>query len=321
MDVATLALPLFGLIALGFAAGRFVRLPEHGLAGLSLFVIYFALPALFFQLISGTPIENLGNWRFIAATTAATFATLVLGFAVGLISSRGKVGEATIQALAAGYANNGYMAPGLTLSAFGPAAAVPTALVFCFDNLMIFILAPIGLAVGAGERTRPGEIAMRVARRVLTHPFILATIAGVVAAAFHFRPPEPVAELLTLLSGAAAPCALFALGVVLAKQPLRRVPVELPILIALKLVAHPALVYLFLSLAGDFDPTWVFTAVLIASLPAATNVFVMAQQYGVWVRRASSAVLLSTLLAVVTVTALLYAIGAGWLPPDLFPAP
>lgn len=320
MDVATLALPLFGLIFLGFAAGKFIPLPEHGLAGLSLFVLYFALPALFFSLISETPIEDLGNWTFIAATTAATFVTLLLGFAVGMVSSRGKAGEATIQALAAGYANNGYMAPGLTLSAFGAAAAVPTALVFCFDNLMIFILAPIGLAIGTGGGATPGAIARRVVVRVVTHPFILATAAGVLAAAVHFRPPEPVAEMLDLLSGAAAPCALFALGIVLAKQPLRRVPVELPVLIALKLAVHPALVYLFLSIAGDFDPTWVFTAVLIASLPAATNVFVIAQQYGVWVNRASSVVLFSTLVAVATVTGLLHAISAGWLPADLFPA-
>lgn len=318
--MAGLALPFFGLIFLGFAAGKWIRLPENGLAGLSLFVLYFALPALFFRLISGTPIEELGNWTFIAATTSATLVILIIGFGVGMVASRGRVAEATIQALAAGYANNGYMAPGLTLAAFGPAAAVPTALVFCFDNILIFILAPTGISIGTHDGASPGAIALRVARRVLSHPFILATIAGVIAAAVHFRPPEPLDHLLVLLSDAAAPCALFALGVVLAMQPMRRVPTELPILIGLKLFGHPALVYLFLSIAGDFDPVWVYTAVLIASLPAATNVFVIAQQYGIWVNRASSAVLLSTLLAVATVTGLLYLIGSGALPPDLFPA-
>jgi predicted permease len=74
-----------------------------------------------------------------------------------------------------------------------------------------------------------------------------------------------------------------------------------------------------LSLVGHFSPTWVFSAVLLASLPTATNVFVIAQQYHVWVERASASVLLTTVLSVATVTTLLYAIKSGMLPPDLFP--
>jgi malonate transporter and related proteins len=60
---------------------------------------------------------------------------------------------------------------------------------------------------------------------------------------------------------------------------------------------------------------------LLASLPTATNVFVIAQQYGIWVERASASVLITTCVSVVTVTVLLYLITTGMLPPDLFPEP
>lgn len=317
--IATLALPFFGLMFLGFGAGKWLRIPDQGLAGLQLFILYFALPALFFSLISNTPIEQLGEWRFILATTSATLILFALGFLVGMIVTRRNVAEATMQGLAASYANNGYMAPGLALAAFGPAAAVPTALVFCFDNLLMFTLAPIGVSIGRHDGAGPGTIALRVIRRVFTHPFIIATILGVIAAALHFGPPGPIDHLLELLSNAAAPCALFTLGIVLAKQPLKRLPVDLPILIVLKLVGHPLLTWVMLSLFGNFEPLWVYTAVLIASLPMATNVFVIAQQYGVWVNRASSAVLISTVVAVFSVTGVLALIGSGALPADLFP--
>ena len=56
-----------------------------------------------------------------------------------------------------------------------------------------------------------------------------------------------------------------------------------------------------------------------AALPTATNVFVIAQQYEVWVQRASASVLITTCLSVVTVTGLLYMIRSGALPADLFP--
>jgi len=87
----------------------------------------------------------------------------------------------------------------------------------------------------------------------------------------------------------------------------------------LKLVIHPALCYLVLSWVGDFPRIWMFSAVLLASLPTATNVFVIAQQYGVWVQRASASVLVTTCASVLTVTGLLYLITSGTLPPDLFP--
>ena len=77
---------------------------------------------------------------------------------------------------------------------------------------------------------------------------------------------------------------------------------------------------LLLSWVGDFDPVWVYASVLLASLPTATNVFVIATQYDVWVARASGMVLLSTFMSIFTVTGLLYFIATGTLPADLFPA-
>ncbi|MEP1291515.1 MAG: AEC family transporter, partial [Nitratireductor sp.] len=132
-------------------------------------------------------------------------------------------------------------------------------------------------------------------------------------------PPAPVARLLEMLARAAAPCALFAMGVSLALRPLKRVPRELAPIAVLKLILHPLVCYVILSAVGDFDPVWVWTAVLLAGLPTATNVFVIAQQYGVWVERASASVLITTILSVATVTGLLYLVKSGLLPPDLFP--
>jgi predicted permease len=79
------------------------------------------------------------------------------------------------------------------------------------------------------------------------------------------------------------------MGVTLALRPLKRVPTELGPIAALKLIVHPALCYVMLSLFGNFDPTWVFAGCCWRRCPTATNVFVIAQQYGVWVQRASAA--------------------------------
>jgi len=316
-----MALPFFGLILLGFIAAKVRKLPIEGLAWINFFIIYIALPALFFNLLSKTPVSELASWGFIFATTLGTYCAFALAFSTGVLATEGDIPQSTIQGLAGAYGNIGYMGPGLAIAALGPEAAVPVAIIFCFDNTLHFAMAPLMMAIGGqGDKTSFGKASFDVFKKIITHPFILATIAGVLAAVVEFRPPEPAQNLLNYLSNAAAPCALFAMGVTVALAPRGRLPTVMAPLIVIKLVIHPILVYLLLSWVGDFDPIWVYSAVLLAALPTATNVFVIAQQYDVWVARASSMVLYSTTISVLSVTGLLYLIATGLLPPDLFPS-
>jgi predicted permease len=261
----------------------------------------------------------LTEWKFIFGAVFSTYVIFALMFVSSVVTSRGEIAESTIKGLAAAYGNIGYMGPGLALLVFGPEAAVPVALIFCFENIMHFAIAPMMMALSGADKHSPLQLAAGVARKIVLHPFILATAAGVAAAYLAIRPPLPLERLLEYLSSAAAPCALFAMGVTLALRPLHRIPNELAPIVLLKLVLHPALCYLALSWIGNFSETWVFSAVLLAALPTATNVFVIAQQYRVWIERASATILLTTCISVGTVTGLLYLIKSDALPPDLFP--
>ncbi len=313
-DVFTLALPFFGLIFLGFLSGKIVKLPESGLAWLNFFVVYISLPALFFRLISQTPLEELTNWSFVMSTTLTTYSAFAIAFAFGLWMTRGKMAEATIQGLVGSYSNIGYMGPGLTIAALGPAATVPTALIFCFDSILLFTLIPVMMALSGTEKLSWQQTILYVLRKVFLHPFIIATIIGVLAAAIQFQPPGWIDKMLTYLSNAAAPCALFAMGVAVALRQVRRVPTEMPVLLIIKLIVHPVLVYLLLSRIDGIPESWIYTAILMACLPPAANVFVVAQQYDTYVERASSAVMIGTLFSVATVTTFLYLITKGLLP-------
>ena len=316
--IIALLLPFFGLILIGYLAARITRQPAEALGWMNTFIIYAALPALFFKLVSRTPIEDLARIDFIATDIAATYLVYAVLFLIAWLR-RNSFGDSTIQAFAGAYGNIGYMGPGLALLAFGEAAAVPVALIVCFENAMHFIVAPAMMAVAGGDKRPPAQVGFEVVRKVALHPFILSTALGFLVAASGLEPPIAFQRLVDYLAQAAAPCALFAMGVTLALRPLKRVPVEIGYLSLVKLVLLPATVYVVLSAAGDFDPVWVYSAVLLAGLPTATNVFVISQQYGVWQERASATVLITTALSVLTLPVLLYLITSGFLPPDLFP--
>jgi malonate transporter len=319
MDVFGLALPFFGLIFLGYISGRIGKLPEDGMAWLNFFILYLALPALFFQLVSRTPIEELANWRFVLSTTVCTFAAFALACVVGLWLRNGNWPEATIAGVVGAYANVGYMGPGLTLAALGPQATVPTALIFVFDCTLFFTLVPFLMAAAGVQKESTFATILFVLRRVFTHPFIIATILGVIAAWAHWTPPLPLDRMLDFLKNAAAPCALFTLGITVALRPFTGVPREVSALILIKLILHPLLIWLVLAFLGGFDPVWVYTAVLMASLPPALNTFIMARQYNVYLEQSSNGILIGTIASVLTVTALLYLIERKLLPLTFFP--
>lgn len=320
LHILALILPLFGLIVIGFVAARITRQPVEALGWLNTFIVYIALPALFIKLLSRTPVEQLANFDFIATDLVATYSIFLLTFVLGIIGTRGNIGEAAMQGLAGSYGNIGYMGPAIAILALGERAAVPVALIICFENTMHFIMAPALMAMHGKQRLSVAKLVLDVVRKILFHPFIIATIVGVGLAFINVELPEAVTRLIDYLAQAAAPCALFAMGVTLALRPMKRVPLALGYIVPIKLVVHPVLMYLLLSWMGDFDPVWAYTAVLLASLPTATNAFVIAQQYGVWVERSSATVMVTTGLSVVTVTAWLYVVTTGILPPDLWPS-
>ncbi len=318
IDVLNLALPFFGLIFIGFACGKLKQIPDTALAWMNFFIVYVALPALFYRIIAQTPLEQLAKVDYVFATTLSTFWAFAVSFAIGMAIRRGDIAESTIAGLAGGYGNIGYMGPGLALATLGPQAAVPVALIFCFDTLLLFTLVPFLMALAKPQQVSISATALEVVKRIVLHPLVIATGLGVLSAALRFQPPVALERLLQFLQNAAAPCALFTLGVTVALRPLKKMPWEVPFLTVVKLVVHPLLIFLLLSLFGPFDQLWVGTALLMTALPPALNVFVFARQYDAWVEQASSAVLVGTLVSVLTLTSVMWMVKTGTLPPLLF---
>lgn len=313
-DILNLALPYFGLIFIGYACGHWKRLPEAGLAWMNFFLLYVSLPALFFRIMSKTPFEQLNNLPFVIATTLGTASAFFLAAGIGRWLGGLTLRETAMAGLAGGYGNIGYMGPGLALAVLGPSAAVPTALIFCFDSIFLFSILPLAMALTSGRGERLGPTILRVAREIVLHPLIVAAYCGAIAAAFRIQLPAAIDNTLQFLQNAAAPVALFVLGVTVALRPFGRVPWEVPGLIGIKLVLHPLIVFGLMMAFGPFTPEWAATAVLMASLPPALNVFVIARQYDTWIEPASVTVLLGTFVSVVTLTSVMWLIKTGQIP-------
>ena len=119
LDVIGLVVPFFALILTGFVLGKRGSHELSALGWMNTFVVYVALPALFFKLMSKTPVEQFGEWHFVLGATGSTFLLFAATLAGVRLLTRATMPEAMIQGFASAYGNIGYMGPGLALVAFG----------------------------------------------------------------------------------------------------------------------------------------------------------------------------------------------------------
>ena len=313
-EILDLALPFFGLVAIGVVAARIWAVSDQGLAWLNIFLIWFALPALIFQVVAAAPFEKLIDWPYVAATTSATATAFMIVFLISwrLLGTGFKI--AVLQGTAGSYGNVGYMGLPLAVAFFGPEAAVPAALVFCFDCTLQFTLTAFLATLGheRDEDAHWGEIALSIVKQVLGHPFIVATILGGIASAFHFKAPGALGTILTMLMNSAGPVALFALGVTVGAREFGGIGREMPLVAGMKTVIQPALAFAALSLiVPGLDPLWRDVALMMAALPTASNAFILASQYKAYIEGSSTAVLITTIISAVTIPILIYVIQSG----------
>lgn len=316
IQIVNLAMPFFGLILLGLLAARLWRKGEDGLAWINIFLVWFALPALIFKVIAEAPFEKLASWPFILSTSGVT----AIAFLAMLIAARVFLGSAprtaALQATAASYGNVGYMGLPLAVAFFGAAAAVPAALVFCFDCTVEFVLTALfaTLAHETNEDAHWGEVTLRLVREVIGHPFIIATILGAVASGLRFTPPGAIATMLDMLMRSAGPCALFALGVTVGQRRMTGAGRDLALTAIIKTILQPtAAAAVLIVLLPGLDPLWRHVGIMMAALPTASNAFILASQYRANVQGASAAVIVTTVISAITIPLLVYAMGVGLL--------
>lgn len=299
------ALPFFALIFCGYGAGRFGLLNPSAIAGVNSFVFYFALPAFIFNLLATSPIADVFNVPFMAAYLSVGLVVFAVAATLGRLLFRVKFGEAALQGSSAVLGNTGYMGLPLVAAAFGHKAAIPLLLGLTLEAT---ILIPLTIAVVEASQGGGGQwlkVAGSVSRSLARNPLIIAIFSGVLISAFTLDLPTPIAKFSDLLGAAAGPCALFALGATLVGRPLSAGLAETSYMSALKLFVHPAAMWLTMTQIFTIDPLWATVAILGASLPVAANVFIVARQYDTYLERVSSAILLSTVVSMVTVSALL----------------
>ncbi len=308
--ILSVTLPFFALILFGYVAAWRRWVPPESIPAFNGFLLFFAVPAMLFRFAASTPFREITNGAYFAAWSICGMAMVVIVTWVARRLLHQSLRDAAFYGLAGAVANAGFMGVPMLVALLGERAAAPVIMAIVAD---LVVTSSVGLLLvemgGATGRGRKADV-LDAAARIFLNPLLLAMLLGGAFSGFGWTLPLPLAEIVKLLANAAGPCALFAIGLSLVRPdaPLKSPIVALPV--AAKLLLHPLIVWLAMHAFGIDDFT-TLVAVLVAALPSAGWVFIFAVRYEADAGRISATILLSTALAFLTFSALVWLLGAG----------
>lgn len=304
LSIFLVTFPFFALVLAGYVAARRRLLPLDAIPGLNGFVLYFALPSMLYRFGANTPIAQLLDGGLVVVYLLC--AVLVVAFTIAA-TRRGRIGwnDASFGALVAAFPNTGFMGVPLLVALFGVQAAGPAIVAVMIDTLATSSLCIALSRLDSADEHGVARAARLALKGVLVNPLAWSIALGTLASAFSFALPKPLMDTVGLLADAASPVALFTIGAVLARSQMNsttRTPLAnyVPVVL-IKLVLHPLLLGLLglgaISLGLPLERFTLTVLVLLAALPSASNVAMLAERFGADNGRIARIILWSTVLA------------------------
>ncbi|WP_299618643.1 AEC family transporter [uncultured Tateyamaria sp.] len=295
-------LPFFALIGLGYWAGRTRFFTEEATAYLTKFVFYFALSAMIFRFAANLELAEVWDTQLVLAYLSGTIVVYCIATAVGALRGL-RIETTAVEAQCAVIGNAGFLGLPMLALLFGPAAIGPVMLVLATDLIVFSSLIVILITIG-----RDGRMSLSIIKTILSglvrNPMIVAMTLGLAWSGLKLPIPTPMNDFLSILGGAATPGALFAIGASLASKSAERMEIA-GWLSFCKLVLHPAFVAVSAIYIFNVESFGAAMIIACAAMPVAGNIYMLAQHYGVAPQRVSAAILVSTTLSIVTLTAVI----------------
>ncbi len=260
---------------------------QEGLTGLTARIF---IPTFLFGGAFKNGIPGAISWQFLAAF----FIPLLLLFLAGAYGFKRSAASAP-RALAATYSNTVFVGIPVLAQAFGPDSLQYAFPVIAFHGLIAFTLYYLTAPHASGG----AQLGYSLVNAV-KNPIVVSLLLGLACNAAQLALPTPLSAILALLSHAALPCALLALGASLAALRIRSWP-ETAATVAAKLFVLPACVLGMALVVFRLPPAAASVLVVIAACPVGVNAAALVQADGKDAALVSSAILLSSIMCVATV--------------------
>ncbi|MDR3070751.1 MAG: AEC family transporter [Propionibacteriaceae bacterium] len=260
-------------------------------------------PALLFVLVSKADLEHLFSRTLLVSVLVIIF-TIVLYLAISLGVFRRSFFDSVVGVFCASYTNAGVI--GLPIAGYLLGDMTWMAPIIL---IQVGLLQPAGIVLLDIRKLRKSSQKLPIGRYLsmpFRNPITASTLAGLACNLLAVPIPAPILAPVELLSGAAVPIMLIALGVSLRLDPMPGMGPhfkELATAVAIKEVAAPLAAFL-IGLAFGLDRPLLLAVTVIAALPTAQVAYMISARFGTGEFLARDSLFITTMLSVPVVVTL-----------------
>lgn len=297
--IVALTGPLFLLVLLGYALGAWLGWPKAIADALTRFVFAIAIPAMLFQTMSRFSQMPRADARLLIAFFGGCLVVFLLGRLLSRYAFKLDGESQSVFSMGGIFSNIVLLGLPIAKVTMGDTAIPPVSMVVVFNAFILWTLVTVSV-----EWAKHGAVSWagvgRTARGVFTNPVVVGILSGTAFGFTGIELPGVADRTLTLVGQAAVPLSLIALGMGLAQYGVREGWQHSLAIVVLKLMAMPLVVYGLARLLG-LPPLETRAVVMLAAMPVGANVYLMAEQFKVMGGPIAASLVLSTLVASVSV--------------------
>ncbi|MEM7531303.1 MAG: AEC family transporter [Chloroflexota bacterium] len=300
MLIFNIIFPIFAIAILGYTLAATGFLNKEHITGISRYVFNIAIPLLLFNAISNMDLPATIEWSlFLSFYIPSILIFIVMNLVGRYVFGYQATGHAAF-GLGCCYGNTVLIGIPLVAASFGDEGLLPLLLIISI-HAAIFLSASIITAESgqgsAGKRLTGLDIVAIPIKKVVQNLLVVGLLTGLFFNYMDFALPEAIERTIEFIRGSALPCALLVMGASMSEYKLSGAVDKAMVIVVTKMVVHPLLVYLMAFHVFDLNPLWGAIVVIAASMPTGINAALLAREYQAAVAPVSTAVLLSTLMA------------------------
>ena len=304
-----IVVPVFLLIGAGYFSVWTKFLTSGIMDALIKFQVSIAVPVLLFNSMYHTDLATSLNIfamiGFFGSGTIAFFAAILLS---RLVWKR-RPGEAVAVGFCAFFPNAVMLGIPIADRAFGNAAMAAVFGIIAFHSMYNWFM---GFVTMEAVRRDSDSVLSGFSKAFATtfkNPLMIGLMLGMAANLISLPIPQVGQDALDMMSAAALPVALFALGGVLTRYNVKAEIGEALMVSVFSLLVHPGVAWVITAMIFDLDMIYVQATVLIAAMPTGINSYIFATVYNRAVGTAASTVIIATILSLGTITGWLWFLG------------
>ena len=303
--VLSITIPFFSIIFLGTLLRARKIFNEQASKILTKFAFFVTLPPYVFLNIVKSTNTNIFQWDFIIRFEIITIFIITFSFLISKFLFQYNNRKASLLSLNSSYPNYGFLGIPLCILAFGENAAVPISMILFADTIILLTFTTF-----FASNTNESKIYKNlffILVNMIKNPLLVAVIIGFIFIIFNISIYPLIYEVLNILSVAAPPTLLFALGIMLWNKVDIKFVQLITVITIFRIIIHPLLVFcVFYYFPSSVSSLWINVAVLSSCLPVAATAFAMAGYYETFIKETSSSILVTTILSTISVSTILY---------------